>query len=95
MELPENTGINEYAIVLVEGKQLSYEPIYTFSLVELKTLKTYIETHLKINLLSHWQVLLFSLTKNPMKVSNCILIIKVLIIWLPRIDIHFCWMVNC
>ncbi len=47
MELPENTGLNEHAIELVEGKQPPYGPIYALSLVELETLKTYIETHLK------------------------------------------------
>ena len=47
MELPENTGINEHAIELVEGKQPLYGPIYCLSPVELETLKTYIETHLK------------------------------------------------
>ena len=47
MELPENTGINEYAIKLVGGKQPPYEPIYSLSPVKLETLKTYIETHLK------------------------------------------------
>ncbi len=47
MELPENTGINENAIKLVEGKQPSQGPIYSLSPVELETLKTYIETHLK------------------------------------------------
>lgn len=47
MELPESTGINEYAIELVEEKQPPYRPIHAFSLVELETLKTYIETHLK------------------------------------------------
>ena len=47
MELPENTGINEHAIELVEGKQPPYRPIYSLSPVELETLKTYIKTHLK------------------------------------------------
>ena len=47
MELPENTGMNEHAIELVEGKQPPYGPIYSLSLVELETLKTYLETHLK------------------------------------------------
>ena len=47
MEISENTSINEYAIELVEKKQLLYRLIYTFSLVELETLKTYIENHLK------------------------------------------------
>ena len=47
MELPENTGINEHAIELVEGKQPPYRPIYSLGPVELETLKAYIETHLK------------------------------------------------
>ena len=47
MELPENTGMNKYAIELVEGKQLPHGPIYSLRPVELETLKTYIETHLK------------------------------------------------
>ena len=47
MELSENTGINEYAIELQDGKQLPYGPIYSLGPVELKTLKTYIENHLK------------------------------------------------
>ncbi len=47
MELPENTGMNEHAIKLIEGKQPPYEPIYALSPVELETLKTYIKTHLK------------------------------------------------
>ncbi len=47
MELPENTGINKYAIKLINGKQPLYGLIYALSLVELKTLKIYIETHLK------------------------------------------------
>ncbi len=47
MELPENIGLNEHAIELVEGKQPPYGPIYALNSVELETLKTYIETHLK------------------------------------------------
>ncbi len=47
IELPENTSLNEHALELVEGKQPPYGPIYTFSPVELETLKTYIKTHLK------------------------------------------------
>ncbi len=47
MELPENTGMNEHAIELIEGKQPLYGPIYVLSPVELKTLKAYIKTHLK------------------------------------------------
>lgn len=47
MELPENTDINKHAIKLVKDKQLLYGPIYSLKLVELKILKTYIETYLK------------------------------------------------
>ena len=48
MELLENTGINEHAIKLQDGKQLPYGPIYSLGPVELEILKTYIKTHLKI-----------------------------------------------
>ena len=44
--LPEETGVNEYAIKLEQGKQSPYEPIYSLELVELKIFKTYIETNL-------------------------------------------------
>ena len=44
--LPERTGANEHAIKLEEGKQPPYRPIYSLGPVELKTLKTYIETNL-------------------------------------------------
>ena len=45
-ELPENTGINEHAIELEEGKQPPFGPIYSLGPVELETLKTYIKTNL-------------------------------------------------
>ena len=45
-ELPENTGINEHAIELEEGKQPLFGPIYSLGPVELETLKTYIKTNL-------------------------------------------------
>ena len=45
--LPERTKLNEHAINLEDGKQSPYGPIYSLGLVELETLKTYIETHLK------------------------------------------------
>ena len=44
--LPEHTEINTHAIELEEGKQPPYGPIYSLRPVELKTLKTYIETNL-------------------------------------------------
>ena len=45
--LPERIKLNEHAINLEDGKQAPYRPIYSLGLVELETLKTYIETHLK------------------------------------------------
>ncbi len=47
MELAQNTGMNEYTIELIDGKQPPYRSIYALSPVELETLKAYIETHLK------------------------------------------------
>ena len=45
-KLPEHTGINNHTIELVDGQQPPYGPIYSLEPVELKTLKTYIETNL-------------------------------------------------
>ena len=45
-ELLENTGINEHAIKLEEGKQPPFCSIYSLGPVELETLKTYIKTNL-------------------------------------------------
>ena len=45
--LPERTKLNGHAIDLENGKQPPYWPIYSLGLLELETLKTYIETHLK------------------------------------------------
>lgn len=39
--------LNNHAIKLKDDKQSSYRLIYSLNLVELKTLKTYIETYLK------------------------------------------------
>ena len=44
--LPEVTELNQHAIKLQEDQQLLYRPIYSLGLVELGTLKTYIETNL-------------------------------------------------
>ena len=46
IELLENTGMNEHAIELEEGKQAPFGLIYSLGPVELETLKTYIETNL-------------------------------------------------
>ena len=45
--LPECTEFNEHAIDLEDGKQPLYKSIYSLGPMELETLKTYIETHLK------------------------------------------------
>ena len=45
-KLPKNTRINKYTIKLEENKQLLFSSIYSLKPVELKTLKTYIETNL-------------------------------------------------
>ena len=45
-KLPENTGMNKYAIELEEGKQPPFGFIYSLRPMELETLKTYIKTNL-------------------------------------------------
>ena len=45
-KLLEYTGINNYAIELVNGQQPPYGAIYSLGLVELETLKAYIKTNL-------------------------------------------------
>ena len=44
-KLSEHTGINDYAIELVDGQQPPYGPIYSLGPVELGTLKAYIKTN--------------------------------------------------
>ncbi len=46
IELPEHTGINDYAIELVDDWQPSYGFIYSLKPVELETLKVYIKNNL-------------------------------------------------
>lgn len=48
-ELPKNTGLNKYAIKLIDSKHPLYRPIYVFSTVELGVLNAYIKTDLKID----------------------------------------------
>ena len=45
-KLSEYIEINDHAIELVDGQQLSYRPIYSLKLMELEILKAYIETNL-------------------------------------------------
>ncbi len=68
MKLPKNTGMNEYAFELIDEKQPPYGPIYALNLVELKTLKTYIETYLKTGFIQLFKSLAGApifLDKNP------------------------------
>ena len=46
LKLIKYTGINDHAIKLVDKWQSYYEPIYSLEIVELETLKTYIEINL-------------------------------------------------
>lgn len=48
-ELPKYTGINNHTIELIDSKQILYGQIYSLELVEVKSLKTYIETNLATN----------------------------------------------
>lgn len=43
---PDHLDINKHTINLEPGKQLLYKQIYSLGLVELETLKTYIEANL-------------------------------------------------
>lgn len=45
-KLSKHIGINNYSINLINDKQLFYGPIYSLGLVELETLKLYIEINL-------------------------------------------------
>lgn len=42
----DNTKINNYVMKLIDDQQLFYKLIYSLKLVQLKTLKTYIEINL-------------------------------------------------
>ena len=43
-KLPKHTGMNDYAIELVEEEQPSFGPIYSLGPVELEIFKMYIKT---------------------------------------------------
>ena len=47
--LSEHTEINTHAIEVEEGKQTSYEPIYSLGPMKLEILKTYIKINLANN----------------------------------------------
>ena len=60
-ELPEQTGMNDYAIKLENNKEPFFSPIYSLELVELETLKIYVKTNLANNFIHP--------LKSPAKVS--------------------------
>ena len=94
-EFSENTGINDYAIELVDDWQPPYGPIYSLELVELKTLKTYIETNLTNGFIrpskSPARAPIF-LIKSQIAASNFVLIIKDLTTPQSRTNIHYLWL---
>lgn len=49
VKLLEHLNINKYTINLEKSKQLFYKLIYSFRLIELKTVKTHIENNLSNN----------------------------------------------
>ena len=91
-ELPENTGMNEHAIELEEGKQPPFGPIYSLGPVELEMLKTYIETNLVNGFIrpskSPVRVSIY-LTSSQMEASIFVWIIGVLTILQSKTDIRY------
>ena len=66
-KFPKHTGINNYAIKLVDGQLSTYKPIYSLGLVELEILKFYIEINLANKLIRLFKpppVLPFCLTRS-------------------------------
>ena len=61
LKFPEHTGINNHTIELVNNQQPFYRPIYNLGLVELETLKSYIEINLANNFIR--------LSKSPVKAT--------------------------
>lgn len=57
MELPEHTGMNKYAIMLMNNKQFFYLLIYIICPVELEILKIYIKTYLKTRFIQFYKSL--------------------------------------
>ena len=82
-ELSKHTKINNHAIKLIDGQQLSYRPTYSLELVELEMLKAYIETNLDNKFIRPSKsppVLPSSLIRSQMVFSIYASIIKVSII---------------
>lgn len=75
MEFPKRSEINKYTIDLELNKQLPYRLIYSLRLVELKTLKIYIEINLTNSFINSSK----SFTKAP-----------ILFVWKPNSSFHLC-----
>ena len=93
--LPERTELNEHAIDLEDGKQPPYGPIYSLGPVELETLKTYIETHLKTGFIRPSKSpagapILFN--KKSDGRSACVLIIEALSILRSKTGTRYPWL---
>ena len=91
VELPKNTGMNEHAIELEEGKQPPFGLIYSLGPVELETLKTYIEITWPTASSGHSSPppeLLFSLIGSQMEASAFAWIIRALTTSLLKTDIR-------
>lgn len=95
--LPKNTKINTHAINLKEGKEPSYGLIYSLRSIELKTLKTYIETNLTNGFICFFESpanASILLTKNSMKNFCFVSIIRASTISTSRTNTHFRLLVN-
>lgn len=93
--LLKNIVIIIYVIKLIEGKQLFYKPIYTFNLVKLMILKTYIKTYLKTKFIPSSKSLAnmsIFFIKCLILVLIYVIIIEVSIIWLAIMGIYNLWL---
>ena len=91
--LSERTEFNQHAIELEEGKQPLYRAIYSLGPVELKTLKTYIETHLKTGFIQTSKSLAGAPIPFDKKSNNtaCVLIIETSTISQSKTSIPYPW----
>lgn len=92
VKLPKRLDINEHAINLKPGKQLSYEPIYNLGLMELETLTLISRPTWSITssaLLNLHPGYSFHLSGNLTVASASVLIIRISTIWKSRLGALF------
>lgn len=97
MRLPEHTKKNEHAIELKEDKQLPDSLIYNLDPVELKTLKTYIETYQKTGFIRLFKSLpraFIFLSKSRTETYASTSIIEFSKTWLLKINNLYLWSVK-